>query len=69
MDALVERVRQAQANEEVVSIAFIGNVVDVWKLSREGNLRTLRVQTRRHCTILGQAVTTGLISATKSLTV
>ncbi len=31
MDALVERVRQAQANEEVVSIAFIGNVVDVWE--------------------------------------
>lgn len=31
MDALVERVRKAQANEEVVSIAFIGNVVDVWE--------------------------------------
>ena len=31
MDDLVARVREAQANEEVVSIAFIGNVVDVWE--------------------------------------
>jgi urocanate hydratase len=31
IDKLVQRVRQAQANEEVVSIAFIGNVVDVWE--------------------------------------
>lgn len=31
MDELVARVKQAQANEEVVSIAFIGNVVDVWE--------------------------------------
>lgn len=31
MDDLVSRVKQAQANEEVVSIAFIGNVVDVWE--------------------------------------
>jgi len=31
MDALIARVKTAQANEEVVSIAFIGNVVDVWE--------------------------------------
>ena len=31
MPELVERVRTAQQNEEVVSIAFIGNVVDVWE--------------------------------------
>lgn len=31
MDALVTRVQQAQTNKEVVSIAYIGNVVDVWE--------------------------------------
>lgn len=31
MDELVARVKQAQANDEVVSIAYIGNVVDVWE--------------------------------------
>ena len=31
MDDLVTRVKHAQANEEVVSIAFIGNVVNVWE--------------------------------------
>uniref|UniRef100_A0A486XRC8 Urocanate hydratase n=1 Tax=Rheinheimera sp. BAL341 TaxID=1708203 RepID=A0A486XRC8_9GAMM len=31
MDALIVRVKQAQANQEVVSIAYIGNVVDVWE--------------------------------------
>ncbi|WP_348687071.1 urocanate hydratase [Rheinheimera aquimaris] len=31
MDALIARVKQAQANAEVVSIAYIGNVVDVWE--------------------------------------
>lgn len=31
IDELVQRVRQAQAEEEVVSIAFIGNVVEVWE--------------------------------------
>jgi len=31
MDDLIDRVKQAQANEEVVSIAYIGNVVDVWE--------------------------------------
>jgi urocanate hydratase len=31
MDELVARVKTAQANEEVVSIAYIGNIVDVWE--------------------------------------
>ena len=31
MEQLIVRVKEAQANEEVVSIAFIGNVVDVWE--------------------------------------
>lgn len=36
LDALVKRVREAQANKEVVSIAYLGNVVDVWeKFDRE----------------------------------
>ncbi len=31
IDDLVTRVKEAQSNSEVVSIAFIGNVVDVWE--------------------------------------
>lgn len=31
MDDLVSRVKEAQANNEVVSIAYIGNVVEVWE--------------------------------------
>ena len=31
MDALIDRVKQAQQNNEVVSIAYQGNVVDVWE--------------------------------------
>jgi urocanate hydratase len=31
MGDLVTRVKQAQANKEVVSIAYIGNIVDVWE--------------------------------------
>lgn len=31
MDELVARVKSAQAAEEVVSIAYIGNIVDVWE--------------------------------------
>jgi len=31
LDALCERVRKARVNKEVVSIAFQGNVVDVWE--------------------------------------
>jgi urocanate hydratase len=40
-DALVQRVRQAQQNGEVVSIAYRGNVVEVWeKFYEEEYIRT-----------------------------
>ncbi|WKS94466.1 urocanate hydratase [Riemerella columbina] len=36
-DQLVQRVRQALANQEVVSIAYLGNVVEVWEIfDKEG---------------------------------
>ena len=38
MEALVARVKQAQANEEVVSIAYIGNVVDIWEQFDKENI-------------------------------
>ncbi len=38
MDELVARVRKAQECNEVVSIAFIGNVVDVWERFDEENI-------------------------------
>ena len=38
MDKLVARVKEAQANQEVVSIAFIGNVVDVWENFDEADI-------------------------------
>lgn len=31
LDALCKRVKEAKANKEVVSIAFLGNIVDVWE--------------------------------------
>ena len=38
IDGLVNRVQKAQANKEVVSIAFIGNVVDVWERFDKENI-------------------------------
>ncbi len=38
LDVLVKRVKQAQAQEEVVSIAYNGNVVDVWERFLEDNI-------------------------------
>ncbi|WP_026954470.1 urocanate hydratase [Algoriphagus vanfongensis] len=38
MDVLVDRVQRAKANEEIVSIAFIGNIVDVWEKFDQENL-------------------------------
>ncbi|PKQ61731.1 urocanate hydratase [Labilibaculum filiforme] len=38
MDELLVRVRKAQENNEVVSIAFIGNIVDVWERFDEENI-------------------------------
>lgn len=31
LDELVSRIREAQSNKEIVSIAYVGNVVDVWE--------------------------------------
>jgi urocanate hydratase len=31
IDSLVSRVRTAQANKEIISIAYLGNIVDVWE--------------------------------------
>ncbi len=38
MDELIERVRQAQEHDEVVSIAYIGNVVDIWECFDEEHI-------------------------------
>ncbi len=38
LDQLVTRVKEAQENKEVVSIAYLGNVVDVWEKFDEANL-------------------------------
>lgn len=38
LDELCERVQQAKANKEVVSIAFDGNVVDVWEKFDQENI-------------------------------
>lgn len=38
IDALVPRVKKAQENQEVVSIAYLGNVVDVWERFDQENL-------------------------------
>ena len=39
METLIQRVRQAQQQEEVVSIAYIGNVVEVWERFDQENIR------------------------------
>lgn len=38
LDALVTRVRKAQENQEIVSIAYLGNIVDVWEKFDEENI-------------------------------
>ncbi len=38
IDALITRVQQAQKNNEVVSIAYIGNVVEIWERFDEENI-------------------------------
>ena len=38
LDSLVTRVKKAKENEEVVSIAFVGNVVDVWERFFDENI-------------------------------
>ncbi len=39
LDALVARVNKAKAEEETVSIAYLGNVVDVWEKFDEANIQ------------------------------
>lgn len=39
LDELVERVRKAQENQETVSLAYLGNVVEVWEKFDEAGLR------------------------------
>lgn len=38
LDQLVSRVRKAQSNKEVVSIAYLGNIVDVWEKFDQADL-------------------------------
>jgi urocanate hydratase len=38
IDALVQRVRKAQETKEIVSLAYLGNVVDVWERFADENL-------------------------------
>ncbi|WP_144603441.1 urocanate hydratase [Algoriphagus algorifonticola] len=38
MDQLIQRVQKAKKQEEVVSIAFLGNIVDVWERFDEENI-------------------------------
>jgi urocanate hydratase len=38
IDALVERTLEAQKNKEVISIAFIGNIINVWERFDEENI-------------------------------
>ena len=38
LETLVSRIRTAKENKEVVSIAFVGNIVDVWEYLAEENV-------------------------------
>ena len=39
LDELVSRVKKAQENNETVSLAYLGNIVDIWEKFDEENLR------------------------------
>ena len=39
LDELVSRVKKAQENKETVSLAYLGNIVDIWEKFDEENLR------------------------------
>ncbi|WP_300669866.1 urocanate hydratase [Soonwooa sp.] len=39
MDELIERVRKAQENQETVSLAYLGNIVDVWEKFADAGLK------------------------------
>lgn len=38
IEALIERVKQAKANKEIVSIAYLGNIVEVWEAFLKNNI-------------------------------
>ncbi len=39
MDELIERVRKAQENQETVSLAYLGNIVDIWEKFADAGLK------------------------------
>ncbi len=39
MDQLIDRVKRAKDSEEIVSIAYIGNIVDIWEQFYENDIR------------------------------
>ena len=38
LDKLIGRVKQAQKNEQIIAIGFLGNIIDVWKKLYENNI-------------------------------
>ena len=38
LEALVQRVRKAKNDKEIVSLAYLGNVIDVWEIFYEANI-------------------------------
>jgi urocanate hydratase len=57
LDKLVDRVKKAKATKEVVSIAYQGNIVDVWEKFAEERVLSNWVAIKLHFTIRGQEVT------------
>lgn len=62
LDTLVSRVQQAQNKKEIVSIAYIGNVVDVWETFYQKNIEVTigSDQTSLHNPFSGGYYPTGL---------
>ena len=55
LDELIPAIRKAVEEKRVVSMAYVGNVVDLWERLAEENIRVL---TKLHFTTLGLVVTT-----------
>ena len=53
LDELVSRVSNAKTNQETVSIAYLGNVVDVWEKFDEAKIFVELGTIKRHYTIHG----------------
>jgi urocanate hydratase len=58
LDQLVSRVVLAKANKSDMSIAYLGNVVDVWEKFDQENIQIDLVVTKHHCIIHGLVGTT-----------